>query len=81
MYIWNVSIKDTLTCQKETAKIVETNNYHVHHIQNVQNVRCSFISLSPSTIFLECRDVVAGDVQRSAAGGSITTCRNGYLRV
>ena len=52
-------------------------NYHVHHIWNVQ--RLSFISLFVRHLSQMPRQfVVAGDVKRSAGGGSITTSWNGY---
>ena len=53
-------------------------NYHVHHIRNVQ--RCSFVLLFLRHLFLnaEAEFVVAGDVKRSAEGGSITTSWNEY---
>ena len=47
-------------------------NYHVHHICNVH--RCSFISLFVHHLSqMPMQFVVAGDVKRSAGGGSVTT--------
>ena len=46
--------------------------YHVHHIRNVQ--RCSFVALRmPSFSKAEAEYVAAGNIERSAGGGSITT--------
>ena len=47
-------------------------NYHVHHMRNIQ--RCSFVLLFIYNLSrLPMEFVVAGDVKRSAGGGSVTT--------
>ena len=52
-------------------------NYHIHHIWNVQ--RCSFALLFVHHLSRMLRQFdVAGDVKRSAGGGSVTTSWNGY---